>query len=242
MPTSNSYNYTISRDSIIAAALRKIGVIGDYESPSAEQLSAAGTALNLLIKSLSNRGMTLWTTAEQYIPFSNWASTNTVEIGPGATIPLSHKPMRIIQALRRDNITPAAPVDVPMQIYTFENYQLLPQKLSSGAPIIMFYQPLRTTGKISLWPIPSSYWVTNGQLYIRYIRQLQDFDTGADEADVPVEWAEALVYQLAVRLAPEYGLPMNERMLLKQEADALIKQAEEDAVEEGSIFIHPIWK
>ena len=36
--------------------------------------------------------------------------------------------------------------------------------------------------------------------------------------DVPPEWMEALSYNLAYRIAPEYGIPVSERDILGKEA------------------------
>lgn len=239
MPTSNSYDFTSTRDSIISAAFRKIGALGDYESISTEKLNAGIAALNPMIKTLAARGMPLWAITEQYINLSEWSTSATRTIGPGAQINQSVKPLKILQAIRRDVIDVNNPVDVPLNIYTYENYQNLSSKNSTGAPVHLFYQPLAYTGNITLWPRPDTYWQTNGQLYIRYHRPFQDFDTSTDEPDFPVEWHEALIYQLAVRLSPEYGLSLNERLALKKEADDILEDALNFGTEEGSLFIMP---
>jgi hypothetical protein len=239
MPTSNSYDWTSSRDSIISAAFRKIGALGDYETIDSTRLNIGIAALNPMIKALAAQGMPLWAISEKYIAMSNWASNPSVTIGPGATINQTDKPLKILQAVRRDNSVTSQPLDVPLEITTYEDYQALSSKKASGAPIKLFYLPGAYTGTISLWPMPDSFWQTNGQLYIRYHRQFQDFDSSSDEPDFPVEWHEALIYQLALRLAPEYGLSLNERMVLKKEADSILEAALSFGTEEGSLFIVP---
>lgn len=239
MPTSNSYDFTSTRDSIISAAFRKIGALGDYESISTEKLNVGIAALNPMIKALAAKGMPIWAITEQYINMSNWASSAAVTIGPGAQINQNTKPLKILQAIRRDNTNTSSPVDTQMNIYTYENYQILSSKNATGAPVHLFYQPLAYTGIITLWPRPDTTWQTNGQLYIRYHRPFQDFDAASDEPDFPVEWHEALIYQLAVRLASEYGLSLNDRLALKKEADDLLNDALGFGTEEGSLFIMP---
>jgi hypothetical protein len=239
MPTSNSYDFTSTRDTIITAAFRKIGALGDYETLDTVRRDAGIAAINPMIKAYAAKGMPLWAITEKYIPFSTWTTSPTVTIGPGATINQPDKPLRVLQASRRDNSVVTQPVDVDLNIYTYDEYRSLANKNIPGTPIHFFYQPLAYTGAISLWNLPDTYWKTNGQLYIRYQRQFQDFDSSSDEPDFPVEWHEALIYNLAVRLAPEYGLSMNDRTMLKAEAKEYLEEALSNGTEEGSLYLYP---
>lgn len=233
MPTSNSYDFSTTRDSIITSALRKLGVLGDYESLDTTRRDAAILAINPMIKHLAALGMPLWAVTQQTIPMSLWTGPS-VTIGPGQTINQAVFPLKIVQALRIQNT-----YEVPLDIQNFNNYNLITNKQSTGAPITLFYHPQNYFGTIYLWPIPDSSWQSTGSLKIRYQREFQDFDNGTDEPDFPKEWHEVLIYQLAVRLAPEYGIPINERMLLKKEADSLLERALQFDTEVGSMFLIP---
>ena len=63
MTTSGSFDWQLSRDQIITAALQKLGVVqsGDGNAPTANQITDAATALNLMVKSWQNKGVFLWT-------------------------------------------------------------------------------------------------------------------------------------------------------------------------------------
>lgn len=239
MSTSNSYDYTTTRDQIITYAFRKIGALGDYETLDTVRRDAGIAALNPMIKAYAAKGMPLWAITEQYLPLTHWASSPTVTIGPGGTINQSVKPLKILQVSRRDNSVPTQPIDVDLNVYTYDEYRSLSNKYAQGTPIYYFYQPQAYLGSLTLWNLPDTYWTTNGQLYIRYQRQFQDFDSSTDEPDFPVEWHEALIYNLAVRLAPEYGLSLNDRMTLKQEAKEYLDEALSNGTEEGSLYIFP---
>jgi hypothetical protein len=245
MSTSGTYTWTATRDFIIQEAFRKIGRLGDYEpTPITDgRLTVGINALNALVKSLHNEGMPLWAITEQTIPMSNWfnISTTGVSIGPGATINQILKPLKILQALRIDtSSTPS--LSVPLNIYTYEDYERLSMKASQGAPVHIFYQPQEFIGNIWLWLSPDSYWNVNGQLYIRYQRMFQDFNAATDQPDFPVEWHEALIYLLAVRIAPVYGVPLPDRQMLTKEAEGLKQKALEFGTEEGSLYLHPQWR
>lgn len=60
MSTSGSYNFTLNRDEILIAALRKVKAVDLGNTPAPEQMDAAAQALNLIVKSLQNQNVFLW--------------------------------------------------------------------------------------------------------------------------------------------------------------------------------------
>lgn len=58
MTLSGSFDFDLTRNELLASALRKVGAIAQGESPSAEQVSEASEALNVLTKNLE--GFRLW--------------------------------------------------------------------------------------------------------------------------------------------------------------------------------------
>lgn len=242
MATSNSYNFTSSRDEIITSAFRKIGALGDYETIDTERLNAGIAAINPMIKTFMTKGMPVWALTEVTVPLSSFATIGFKTIGPSQTIELAYKPLKLIQAIRRDSVVPANPTDTPVNIYTQTDFLDLSSKASTGAPVHVHYQPLAYHGQLRVWPLPDTYWQTNGSLILRFQRPFQDFDASTDEPDFPVEWHEALIYGLAVRLAPEYGVALNERQSLKQEAKEYLDEALSFGTEEGSMYISPEYR
>lgn len=240
MSTSGSYNFTVTRNDIIQSALRKIGAMGDQEtivdSAAANRLTAGINAINPMIKAFQAKGMPLWAQEQINVAMSNFATVGFKTIGPSQTISLAYKIMRVVEVYRRDTL---AASDIEMNLFTWSDFLQLPIKAEPGTPLHFQYQPTAYAGQLRIWPLPDSYWQTNGQLLIRIVREIQDFDAAADEPDFPKEWQEALIYQLAVRLAPEYGLGMNDRQILKQEAKDALDEALSSGTEEGSIYIQP---
>lgn len=86
------------------------------------------------------------------------------------------------------------------------DYLNLPNKTTSGTPVQFYYQPLIDTGKLFIWPAPTS---TDTYLDCTGYFPLDVFDDSADAPDFPDEWLEALEYNLAVRLAPRFGQPLS---------------------------------
>ena len=57
-----------------------------------------------------------------------------------------------------------------------------------------------------------------------------------DNFDFPMQWQEAITYNLAARLAPEYGVPLGERQLIEQEAALLFNKVVNDDRDIASIY------
>ncbi len=95
--------------------------------------------------------------------------------------------------------------DKMMEMRAREDYMRIPQKNLTGDPIIAYYSPQNTRGEFLIWPTPSD---VNKRIEVTYLRTIQDFDTGTDTPDLPQEWLDALTYNLAVRIAPAYGISL----------------------------------
>lgn len=61
MATSGLFTFDPSRTQIIEGALQRIGVMGAGQSASSDQLAQGAFWLNLLVKSIQNEGVRLWT-------------------------------------------------------------------------------------------------------------------------------------------------------------------------------------
>lgn len=246
MPTTGTYADQANNLAVISAALRKINRLGDFETltTSDKRYIAALAALKVLCKEFSNYGMPLWAIEELSIPFSNagFADINGVTIATAGADVTNIAPMKVIQALRRDT---SCDIDVPMQLYTQDYYNTLSKKDACGAPLGFTYYPTNTSvvtpvvGLLKVWPLPDTYWTTNGAIYIRYQRPIQDVGTDTGDLDFPAEWQRAMIYNLAYDLAPEYGIDINLRAALKGDKDKLIEQALGFMTEEGDFNIQP---
>lgn len=69
MSTSGTYVFNLTRDSIINAALRKIGVLDpEGQTASATQITNAAESLNTMVKAWQNIGLQIWTRKNIVIP------------------------------------------------------------------------------------------------------------------------------------------------------------------------------
>lgn len=85
MATSSSTNFSVTRNDVIAGALRLIGAIGAGDTPSTDDYTDCSQALNLMIKDWHKEGLQLWLVRELALTFV--ASQRSYELGPnGGTI------------------------------------------------------------------------------------------------------------------------------------------------------------
>jgi hypothetical protein len=239
MATSGSYDYIATASAIIAQAFRKIGALGDNELLDSVREAIGMVELNMMVKTLSTHGLQLWMRDEELVPLSLFATDQAITIGPSGEHVMDYKPLRLLECQRYDLTDPTDPVSIPVMTMTEREYQQQVRKNTLGAPNQVFYRPDAYEGYLHIWPNADTYWQTNGVLSCVFHRQVMDFDATTDDPDFPPEWAETLVYQLAVRLAPNYGLAPVDREMLKKEADSMLGLVLSHEQEEGSLYIRP---
>ena len=223
MGLSNSTNFATSRNELITGALRIVGALAQGETPTTAQMTEGAEALNFLAKAWMADGMPLWVIREYSLPLT--AST--------AVYTPSTKMMKVIQAYNHNTSTN---VDIPMRIVTRDEYNRLGNKVSTGNPIQLLHIPNRTDSTIKVYPVPTSVEAASNQIIITYQKPYDDFDTSTDEPEFPAEWFDALKFGLAHRLAAEYGMELNDRKQLMQEALLLKQEALNNGLEQGSFF------
>lgn len=238
MAVSGVANWTLTRDQIINSALRKLGIIVDGATATTTQLAAAAEALNNLVFSLYAQGMPVWAMTTTFFTPVLGQIAYPVGLDVGVGNLNIQAPLKITQAFSRDLISNT---DIPMNIYTQYNYNLLSTKINEGYPVHLWYQPQNQMGEITIWPAPDQYTAAHRVIYFVYQRAFDQFVAGTDTPDFPQVWIEPLIYSLAHRLGPEYGLPTTELDKFNETANQLIQNALSFGTEEGSLFIQPDW-
>jgi len=232
MSTSGVTTNQLTQYQFIDAALRTLGVLALDQTPETTQYANALIKLNGLVGELRVKGLQIFQRTTYTMSLVNGTSSYT--IGTGQTLNTPY-PIHLLQAIRLDA---NASTRIDMDIIANSNFNRLPSN-SSGVPIQVTYQPKINLGVVQLWPTPDSYSATNITIQLTYLRPLEYFSASTDTADFPEEWVSAIIYNLAVRLAPEYGIPLQDRNLLIKEAETYLKTAEDNSFEDGSIFFQP---
>lgn len=241
MAISGDSSWNMTRDSIVNAAFRKIGVVSDGATATATQLVNAQEALNNIVFSLYAQGMPVWAMTTTYFTLTQGQYQYPVGLGIGTGNLNIPAPLKVTQAWNLDVTDPNNTYRIPMNIYTQYNYNLLNAPQDQGYPVQFWYQPGNQTGTINIWPAPDQFSALYRQIWFVYQRPFDQFDAGTDTPDFPQVWLEPLIYSLAHRLSPEFGLPLAEQDKLNETANALITNALSFGTEEGSFFIQPDW-
>jgi hypothetical protein len=230
MSTSGTTVWSLQRDNVINGALRKLAVLSGGSTPATFEVTNAAEALNAMIKGFIVKGMPVWAIKEYTL--TTVANQPSYTIGEGQSIN-TPMPLKLIQAYR---IESSGSTQVPLEIKTHYDYNLLPVNASSGEPVNCFYQPFNTYGVLKLWPTPID---ANTTITLVYQRPFEDMVNSTDNFDFPSYWTEALIYGLAWRMSYEYGIPLMERQELAKTADFFLQEALSFGSEEGSLFFEP---
>lgn len=241
MTISGSANWNYTRDQIINAAFRKIDLGNQGQTLTTIDQTNAQEALNNIIFTLYAQGMPVWAMTTTFFVPTQGVNAYQVGLGLGTGNLNIQAPLKIVQAWNLDVSNPTTPFRIPMNIYTQYNYNLLNAPTIQGFPIHLWYQPQNQAGTINIWPAPDAYSAANRQIFFVYQRAFDQFNAGTDTPDFPQVWIEPLIYLLAHRMAPEYGVPLSEQDKLEQFANTLVTNALAYGTEEGSMFIQPDW-
>jgi hypothetical protein len=131
------------------------------------------------------------------------------------------RPLKIISA-RRDN----AGNETEMFQLSREEYFNLPNKTATGSPTQYYYDPQQTTGLFYIWPEADT---VSDVIRLTYMDELEIISANTDTSNFPQEWMEYLVYGLAVRIAPLYGVPVsNEVLAIYTESMSLLEGWDQD--------------
>src|SRR3972149_1825831 len=131
------------------------------------------------------------------------------------------RPLKILSA-RRHNYTSA--IDTPLDEMDRIEYREQPNKTSEGTPTSFFYDRrggANALGRIHVWPEPDN---VEDAVKFTFARPIQDFNAAGDDPDLPQEWIDCLIYNLALRLADDYDVPDNKFVRIEKMAARLLSE------------------
>jgi len=275
LATSNSSDFTATRDQIIDSAARKVNAIAQGITMSSAMRSDFAFDLNAMVKNLQATGIHVWTmqeatlfpqvdqvqyglsltttdhvtqsyvstaldgaaasgattiTVDSITGISNadnigvvvddgtihWTTVNGAPAGSTVTLTTGLddssadgnvvyaytskivRPLKVVDARR---YTVADARETPLFASARRDYQALPDKTQTGAANQFFYDPQLSTGQLYIWPAPAD---VDDIIKFTWHRPIEDFDAATDNPDLPQEWIEPLVWNLALRLTAQY--------------------------------------
>lgn len=195
---------------LIKAALRKIGVLAAGETPDGLTAQDALGELNRLLESWNIQNGMSYTTVLLSKALSGGQTSLT--IGPGGDINTT-RPVRFTSGYTRKNT-----VDVPLTWISQGEYDAIALKTTASTtwPTLACYQADFPLATLRLFPPPFGA----NTLFLSADYAFQGFATTAQTASIPPGYADAAIYGLGKRLAPEYGRVLDP-IFLQEHAQAM---------------------
>lgn len=183
---------------LVTTSLRLIGAAAPGESLPAQEANDALSSLNRMIASWSNESLLLYKNEQE--TFNLIPGTQIYTMGSGGSFN-TERPQFINDVLLRvETSTPA--LEYPLNILSRDEWSIVRMKeVASTIPTDCYISegyPLHT---IYLYPKPSASY----KLVIYSQKLLSSILLLDDEISLPPGYEDALIYNLAIRLAPEYG-------------------------------------
>lgn len=177
---------------IIKRALQKIGAIVKNEEPSADEANDALDSLNMLISSWNNDSLNTYARTLESFPLTSAASFT---IGSGGDFNTT-RPLDIDTAYVR-----LGSIDYQLAIIDDETFNSITYKNLTGIPQFINYTNSYPLGVLKIYPLGSSAYT----LYLSSEKPVTGTLTLDTTLSLPGGWERALVYNLALELAPEYN-------------------------------------
>lgn len=216
----------------IKRAMRLIGVLGAGATPSDEDYEDGLTALNGMLGSWNNDGLMCYATQTESLSLADGDSTYT--IGPAGDLNTT-RPVAVEAAwILEDNIS------YPVTIISDAQYDAIQNKTTESSwPNVANYRATMATGTLYVYPVPNA--VRTMKLRTRVV--LESFDAVTDAVSLPPGWEDALAFNLAIRIAPEFEVAVRPEVIaVARETKAGIKNANvrpiEAVSELGLLFGH----
>lgn len=188
MSTSGSINFSITAREAIDFALKKLRVLAAVETATGDDADTAQRELNLMLKGWQ-KYENLWRLTEGSVTLL--AATYSYTLSP--------VPHRVVSARYRD----ANGTDLPMEDMSREEYYDMPTKTTTGVPTQYYADYQRSAVTFLLWQSLAS--VSTETIKYTYQRKFEDIDSLDNDIDVDQQWLEVIGYNLASRLADDFG-------------------------------------
>lgn len=180
-------------NTIIARALRLLGVYGAGESASAVEAADCLEALNDMIAGWATKRLLIHSVNQVVAPLTGGISFYTVGVGATINTP---RPLSLESAFIR-----IGTADYPVASVSRVEYEKTVSKGVTSIPQQYYYDAAYPAGKLFLWPAPPQSYT----LYFDAVQPFTAFSNLTDQAIFPLEYGRMLKYGLAVEMAPEYG-------------------------------------
>ena len=176
---------------LIRSAMRAIGVLGTGATPTGDEYTDGLEALNLLLDTTGSERLAILQMTEVAKAVDGGA---TYTVAPAGDF-VAPTPARLEWVIYRSD-----GIDTPaLREMNGQDYSEIADKASEGYPDFWWYQ----NGVLTIYPVPPA---STDTLRIGCWTAVAQITNGAATITLPPGYAEMLKWNLAARLAPEYGV------------------------------------
>jgi hypothetical protein len=157
------------------------------EQITADMLESAKIALHVALSAMPHKGFQLWTHDEESLALVAGDGEYTLSTG---TIAVTHANYLLNN------------VETPLSAMSADQYIAIPDKATQGRPNSFWIDFQRDTPVMRIWPVPNAAAAAGSITYWRK-RYIMDVGSFTATLDIPQGWHDAIISDLAARLAIE---------------------------------------
>lgn len=179
---------------LVKGALRLLGAV-DANSPlTANEAEDGRAVLNQMLEAMSTEGLVVYTVKKE--TFDLVGGTGSYTMGPSGTWN-TQRPVRIDSAKYL-----VGTEEYDLDILTDQEWQAIDDRTLGGFPEAIHNSGASPLAVISVYPVPSA----SEKLVLYTWQQLTEYASVNDLVQLPAGYRHMLRFNLAVELAPEWGI------------------------------------
>ena len=183
---------------IIKGALRLIGQLAEGEEPSAETMQDSITAINQMIQSWDIERLSVFSTQDQVFTWPANIASRT--IGPTGDF-VGNRPIEVDDATYFKD--PSSGLSFGIKLINQQQYDGIAMKtVTSTYPQVIWVNNTFPDMEMTVYPVPTRAL----EWHIISVEQLTEVSSVATDMYFPPGYLRAFRYNLAMELAPEFGV------------------------------------
>ena len=187
---------------LIRLSLKTASVEGIGQTPDSEEVNDVFTVLNAMLGTWNRKRWLIWNLFDISC-VSTGAQSYTLGTGQDLDTPridrLEYAYVRILPTQNGQT------VDMPLQIIeAHEDYAAYSTKALVSFPMCAFYNSTYPIGNVYVYPIPAA---DQFEIHVIVKAALTQFANLTTAISLPPEYTDALIWNLAARIRPMFGLP-----------------------------------
>ena len=192
--------------SLLSSSLRKIGALSSGETIEATRQTEALSAMQVMLRSWGAVSVNIFASVKESVTLTPGKGDYTW--GTGEDISTA-RPNQILGAYILDSSGLSHPVD----LISKNRYQAIGSKTVSARPYDAYFYPAFPLATLYLYPVPDTAEALHLDSY-KPFTETGSFGLSTDTLVFPSYYEEPILYNLAIRLAPEYGVSVSSEVAL----------------------------